>query len=304
MPEQETAANNNNSPPPPTAVNKPSASPPRSRKNLFVAFGFVGILVLGVVAGVYLINRPQDIREEAAIPDPDSYTCPLTAAEGEILIEIKGSVRSSYLPTYGPIGVSIPAGEYSVTLVSHDAHSEKAGQNQPAESYYLKLLANEAEIAQTSPMSDLPDDQDYLTEEVNTNLEVSEDITQLTVQHTAYPSSSPNSVDAVCALFSPAEPPVVAQCLDIKIFDTQWNRLTTDDLAELDSGDTIRFSVSKSTNLGTIDKARFSVNGTTRPETDTVRPGTDEFYDEYTIPDGVNEFSISAELNHSQLGWF
>jgi hypothetical protein len=103
---------------------------------------------------------------------------------------------------------------------------------------------------------------------------------------------------------TPTTPPLSARCLDIKIYDTSWDILSPSDLESLSVGNAIRLAVSGSTNLGFFDKARFIVNGATLPETSTLKPGSDLFYSEYTIPEGVNSFSINAQLHHSSLGWF
>lgn len=95
-----------------------------------------------------------------------------------------------------------------------------------------------------------------------------------------------------------------AQCLDIKAFDTNWSPMTIEQLSALKPGDKVRFTVAGQTNSGSIDKARFKVNGTVRPEVTQKRPSSEEYYDEITIPEGVSSFSINAELHHSSLGWF
>jgi hypothetical protein len=99
---------------------------------------------------------------------------------------------------------------------------------------------------------------------------------------------------------------VSGQCLNIKAFDTSWNPLSASQLLTLKVGDAIRFTVAGQATAGTFDKARFTINGTLRPEVTQTRPGSDptEFYDEYTIPPGVTSFTITAEVHHSTLGWF
>ena len=103
----------------------------------------------------------------------------------------------------------------------------------------------------------------------------------------------------------PTSPPsggVTAQCLNIKAYDTEWEPIT--DLSSLRAGDVVRFAVAGSASSGSFSKARFKVNGVTRPEVTDKKPGTQEFYDEYTIPEGITTFTINAELFHSSLGWF
>jgi hypothetical protein len=96
---------------------------------------------------------------------------------------------------------------------------------------------------------------------------------------------------------------VTAQCLNIRAFDTEWNELTTTQLAQLAAGDRVRFTVAGTASSGTFDRARFKVNGVERAEVTGKRPGTDEFYDEYVIPSGITSFTINAQIHHTTLGW-
>lgn len=129
----------------------------------------------------------------------------------------------------------------------------------------------------------------------------------------ASPVSSPTSGGG-----SSPNPSLAAQCLNVQVYDTNWQQLTGTQLSSLKAGDKIRFVVSGTTNTRGLDKARFTVNGVTRPEvTTSVRPennptfkapSTDtnavNYYDEYTIPQGVTSFTVQAELHHTTLGWF
>lgn len=101
---------------------------------------------------------------------------------------------------------------------------------------------------------------------------------------------------------SPSPTPTVGgQCLEIKAFDISWNLLTSSELAKLKAGDTVRFTASGTATQGEFDAARFTINGNLKPQVTTKRPNTNEFYYEYTIPDGVTDFEIKAELHHAGL---
>ncbi len=101
----------------------------------------------------------------------------------------------------------------------------------------------------------------------------------------------------------PTLPPgVTASCLNIQAFDAEWNSITT--LSSLVAGDVVRFTVAGNASSGSFDKARFTINGTSRSEVSVKRPGTDEYYDEYTVPEEVTTFTINAEVHHTTLGWF
>ncbi len=95
-----------------------------------------------------------------------------------------------------------------------------------------------------------------------------------------------------------------ATCGEVKAYDTNWKLLSSDDLKKLKSGAIVRFAVSGTASSGTFDKARFTINGTQRPEVSTKKPGSDEFYDEYTIPTGTTTFTVTAQVHHDTLGWF
>ncbi len=119
--------------------------------------------------------------------------------------------------------------------------------------------------------------------------------------------SSPNLASKIdnFSLSCPVRPMVTGQCREIKFFDTSWNRLTGDDLAVLKPGETLRISVLGTTNEGRFDKARFTINDQLRPEVTSKRPETDEFYDDFIIPEGTVNLKIIAELHHELTNtWF
>lgn len=104
-------------------------------------------------------------------------------------------------------------------------------------------------------------------------------------------------------------PPVtgdpLAQCLEIKVWDTNWNQLTTAQIAQLDPGNVVRLTVKGNTTQGTFDRARFGIDGAADVETTLTKPVTGEFYLEYTIPVGTNSFSVTGQVHHVSLNqWF
>lgn len=94
------------------------------------------------------------------------------------------------------------------------------------------------------------------------------------------------------------------QCLVVRIYDTNWNELTTAQKALLKPGDTIRVTVAGSGTSGTIDQARFTFNGTLRTAVTQKKPNSQEFYDEVTIPASATTVTVKGELHHTTLGWF
>jgi len=141
------------------------------------------------------------------IPTP---TCPFTAQEGRTIIDMGGesflrsdSTEADAASSVFP--VSIQAGHYEVSLVSFDGHTtQRVNDTQPNESWYLILKDGLSEVAQSLPISDLEDGvaSAFLTEIVNTNLNIPTDIDSVMAFHAVYPDeSSPNSVVPVCAAF-------------------------------------------------------------------------------------------------------
>lgn len=92
-------------------------------------------------------------------------------------------------------------------------------------------------------------------------------------------------------------------CSEVMAYDNEWNELSASELSALTAGDTVRFAVTGTTNQGTFDAAKFTINGTVQPETTNKKPGTDEFYMDYVIPSGTLDFEVEGMIRHSILGW-
>jgi hypothetical protein len=95
----------------------------------------------------------------------------------------------------------------------------------------------------------------------------------------------------------------VFKCYAVKAYDTDWNLLTSSDLNSLAAGDVVRFTISGEASSGEIDKAKFSINGVSTPEVTSKKPGTDEFYYEYTIPTATDSFTVGADIHSTSYGW-
>lgn len=117
------------------------------------------------------------------------------------------------------------------------------------------------------------------------------------------PSSTPTPGPTSTPTPTPTE--TYASCLEVQAFDTEWDPIV--DLSSLVAGDVVRFTVAGDTNSGSFDKARFRINSPTwRTVVVAKKPGTNSFYDEYTIPEGVTSFTINVQLHHtdSDISWF
>jgi hypothetical protein len=124
---------------------------------------------------------------------------------------------------------------------------------------------------------------------------------------TRSPSPTPTRSPSPTPTRSPSPTPTIAPtaiCYNIKAYDTNWTQLTNTQLAQLKPGNVVRFTVQGQASTGNFTKARFTINGTTRPEVTAKKSGTNEFYDEYTIPsNGTTNFTIGGEVYHESLGW-
>lgn len=99
-------------------------------------------------------------------------------------------------------------------------------------------------------------------------------------------------------------PGATANCSNIKVYSSSWALIAPADLSNLVSGTVVNFCAAATSSSGTIDKAKFTINGVVQAETTTIRPGSTDFCQSYTIPDGISTFNVSAQVHHSTLGWF
>jgi len=156
------------------------------------------IAVFAFILGLGFVSTPQ--RAEANV------TCTLSATgPGQTLVYFDYMLLRSDQTTEGAISnfqnISLPAGEYEVTLDSFDEHSVKGGQNQYNEQWYVELYNDNSKITQTGTIDDLPENLDRITQVVNSSLLVSTNVNKIRTHHAFYPNSVPNSIVPVCALF-------------------------------------------------------------------------------------------------------
>lgn len=117
---------------------------------------------------------------------------------------------------------------------------------------------------------------------------------------TATRTPTPTPTNSLTPTKSPTPSPTpVLICRNIRAFDTNWNELSGSQLSQLKAGDKVRFTVAGDASAGTFDMARFRINSSTfRTPVTQKRPGSDEFYDEYTIPANTFSFSVDAQVHH------
>ena len=147
------------------------------------------------------------------IPTP---SCPIASQDGRIIINFNGTDRLVSDSTESAassqiVSTSIQPGNYKISLVSFDGHTkQRVSEQQPNESWYLLFKNGALNIAQSSPISDLEDGvaTAFLTEEVDTNLKISNSIDSVLAFHAAYlDTTSSNSVVPVCAALDLITPP-------------------------------------------------------------------------------------------------
>jgi hypothetical protein len=171
-------------------------------KNLTVCLSLCLILIVSLAGAAYVWSQDCTL-------DPKMKG--RTIIQLEPLSLCSPQVVENCVGLSDPISVipPIPSGIYDVTLESFDNHSSKQGQVQKNESYFLRLLDESAiKIVDTNAISDLPDDQDVLTQEVNTNLFVVKAIDSIIAIHFCDDNScasGPNSIDPVCVAFDLVE---------------------------------------------------------------------------------------------------
>jgi len=146
----------------------------------------------------------------AQTAEPD-LTCPFTDG---IIVDLGSPMIRSDLTVSdaetGPVAVAIPEGYYDIYLRSYDPHDSTSPQSQSNEQWRLSDVSMASGATPgflSGTIDDLPDNVDFLSQQVNANVSVPE-LTQLWATHTAYPTSGDpetyaNSIHPVCAAFVP-----------------------------------------------------------------------------------------------------
>ncbi|MFA6096735.1 MAG: hypothetical protein WC788_03865 [Candidatus Paceibacterota bacterium] len=207
----------------------------------------LAVSLMSLVSGAHVFGPSK-------VSHATQAACPLSSQEGRTIVNLNTTDHRIYIRSdktepeakLGPVSASIPAGKYNVTLVSYDDHSNKLTQTQNDERWFLMLKNGSGSlIASTNAISDLADDDDWKTELVNENLEISDDVSALTAMHAAYFSTaSPNSIDPICAAFdyiAPIETPKCTLSISKEV-----------DKADAKPGDILTYTLNFS-NTGTAD---------------------------------------------------
>ncbi len=253
------------------------------KKVIATIFGIL-LLVGGVAAGVILVQRQQQIAERAA----SGKEC--QQSQDCILLDNPGNSGSFTSPR--PIS--------HVKVTAKDVYEYQTGDTNDG-CYHVVINGS---FLSWNRVGEGPDCKDVS----NVQVWMKEGEIAPTSSPTPEPTEVPGETPTPTSRLTPTEPPVTpnevtAQCSDVKAYDTLWNLLSSNDLSALKKGDKVRFTVSGTSSGGTFDKARFTVNGTSLGETTKKKPGSNEFYVEYTVPEKVVTFTVKGEVHHSERGW-
>jgi LPXTG-motif cell wall-anchored protein len=159
----------------------------------------------------------------------DSTAC---AGDYDVTIEeLLLNPNGGWSPSEATVALTtpIPAGEYTLAMVSYDGHSTKPANqsDQINEQWFMQLLdAQGGVVFQSGVSPDLPDDQDWLT--FSTSATLTGEAVTMRVAHAAI-GTNVNSIQAHCAGFTLVPPPVGS------IGDTVW--LDTDGNGILDGAE-------------------------------------------------------------------
>src|SRR3989344_2608644 len=221
----------------------------KSKNIIAIIFGIL-IMVGGILAGVLLVGRAQDIREKAA-----EDVC-LLSPENCVIIQDPENSGS-----YKVDGIA-----YNVFLTDTQVRAFDLSVTQ--DGCYQVLTQGDTvywnKIGTSSDCNDLVNIQIWLT--------------QLPTQST---------------------PPTQSQCQTIKIYDTDWNLLSAEDINNLSPRDTIYLTAEGTTTNGQITQAKFTVNDTERSPVSTKKPGSNEFFDEYVIPSGTSQLNVTVKITNN-----
>jgi hypothetical protein len=142
----------------------------------------------------------------AAMPGPDSAPECEVAESPVITIKFENVFLLAWDPESAetpPVDTNVSAGQYQVTAISYDDHSDKPGQVQEREQWKLRLSTTSGDVvAESTATEDIPDDTDLHSSELAT-LDVSEDAQVAVAFHAFNPGSGWESVVPMCVYLYP-----------------------------------------------------------------------------------------------------
>ena len=155
---------------------------------------------------------------------PATLTCPFTSQPNRTIVNFSsGSICSdpgfgSGCPGQKNENVSLVAGNYDITLVAYDSYPARISVSQPNESWKLRLANGGTTLFTSVGTPDLADYVESDTKIFATSAALSSSANTAIALHTVYPdASSPNSVQAICAVLDLRLPPPPALQVDLYI---------------------------------------------------------------------------------------
>ena len=209
----------------------------------------------------------------------DNHICTDTHSVGSGALLLNPNSGMSPNEATVTLAAPLPAGEYSLTMVSFDDHDAKLvdQSDQINEQWYLQLLdAQGNAVFQSEVSPDLPGDQNWLT--FNSSASVTGEAVTMRVAHAAI-GDNVNSVVAVCAGFEPIAPILGS------IGDKVW--LDTNGDGVLDVGET---------GIEGIEVTLVGQNGSVTSTTDA-----DGMYTFSDLPVGAYDVQVGAGLTGTTL---
>jgi len=160
-----------------------------------------GILILALTFGLFVDN----------VNASEPISCPLSASGDDIIVNFNTSeglradkVDRSEIST----NTNIPAGEYEITVVTWDGHEEHSGPDQTNERVFLKIYdSNNSVLHTTDNTKDIPGNRNSQTTVVSSSANLKNRARKITAIHPEYPSTSPESVQPICAKFERTDTP-------------------------------------------------------------------------------------------------
>ncbi len=276
------------SPPISTTGNTGSGGSQSNKKKIIATILGIMLLLTSVGAGVYLVQQQQEIRERAKSRGCISFSFVYTDGLSDTGTFCGGNnVGRSDQPGLVANSLHISCSD----TIYPDGTAEKSDlAGHLVASFFITKYNEDGSVKKTCGEEQISATPTPTPTHIPTP--------------TPTPPTEPSPTPTKVPTPTPTPPPIGAACLDVKAYDAGWNLLTPSDLTVLEAGDIVRFAVAGTTTSGSFDKVRFTINGTQRAEVTAKKPGSEEFYDEYSVPAGVTSFTISAQIHHTSLGWF
>lgn len=242
------------------------------KKIIATIFG-IFVLIGGIAAGVLLVQRQQELREKAASGSACDHSPDCVLVDNA---QNSGSRTVERSIAY-------------VDITDKDYHRYEPGETDDG----CRKVSISGNTVTWERYGDGPNCKDV------SNVQIWMGQGEITPTET--PKNTPTPTQPPCVTQPPS---ITAECSNVKAYDTNWNQLSQTQLGQLEAGTTIKFTVSGTASSGSFDKARFSVNSAGLGETALKKPGSDEFYIDYTLPTNTTSFNVSAQIHHSSIGWF